>query len=347
MKLHSCKKIHNKKLAEGCKQCVKGRKSVLFITGKCHYNCFYCPISDDKRKDIIKINEHIVSDENAIEELVNEVKLCQSTGVGITGGDPLTVIGRTVKYIEALKKEFGKQFHIHLYTSLEFLTKEKLQQLDSAGLDELRLHPSIEDTKLWEKMKLTTDYSFIVGMEIPALPGKERETQELINYAFEQGIEFTNLNELEYSDTSDTRLTEKNYHVKNALSYGIRGSEELATQLIKKNKNKRIHYCSASFKDATQLGNRLLLRAQIVKQPFDIVDEEGMLTRGEIKGDIKAIYNELQQKDIVLEKERILIAPELLEQLWKDLKKKFPESTAAIVTEYPTDDHFIVEKEIL
>ena len=41
-------------LAKGCKQCVKGEKTVLFITGKCSLRCFYCPISDQKKnKDVI------------------------------------------------------------------------------------------------------------------------------------------------------------------------------------------------------------------------------------------------------------------------------------------------------
>ena len=46
------------KLAKGCQLCVKGRKSVLFSTGLCPRNCFFCPISDKKKNnDVIFINE--------------------------------------------------------------------------------------------------------------------------------------------------------------------------------------------------------------------------------------------------------------------------------------------------
>ena len=123
-------------LPKGCKMCVKGRKLVLFITGLCNRKCFYCPISDEKKdKDVVYANEwktDYCGGELAKEDInviLEEARLCGAEGAGITGGDPLLVLDRTVTAIKALKKEFGRKFHIHLYTSLRNIDREKLKKL--------------------------------------------------------------------------------------------------------------------------------------------------------------------------------------------------------------------------
>lgn len=377
--MKTCNKIKNGDLTKGCKACIEGRKSVLFITGKCHYQCFYCPISDDKRgKDVVKINERDLSTLTPIQReaaLIQEIKLCQSTGVGITGGDPLLVIDRTVRYIELLKKTFGKEFHIHLYTSLQCVTQEGLFALEKAGLDELRFHVPLENIHLWDKMEFATDLNMTIGVEIPAIPGMLEKTKELIYYCKEHGIiKFININELEFSDISQESLTEKGYYVKNELSYGIKNSEDIAKKAIEyaTSIDFPAHYCSASFKDEVQLGNRLQLRAQTVAKEYDEVDEEGMLLRGELRftseglaesfdgeytlSEIKEAleeYYDIPENMIDIEDERILLVGYILEEIWRDIQDHkedflFAEYLeAAIVKEYPTADHFILEKNIL
>lgn len=352
----TCQKLYSGKLAKGCKQCIKGRKSVLFITGLCHYKCFYCPISEDKRgKDLCKINEKIIGAPDTVRGLrdfLEECSLCQSRGVGITGGDPLVKTQRVCTYIKAAKKEFGKKFHTHLYTPLELVSKEKLQALYEAGLDEIRFHPNLEDDSLWKKMSLAKKFSWSVGVEIPAIPGLEKQAKKLLSFCKRSGfVHFVNLNELEYSDVGDDALIKRGLRVKDSLSYAITGSESLAERLVDFGRSIHlpVHYCSAQFKDAVQLANRFLLRAKKVAKDFDLVDKEGLLTRGEIltaspKKRLSSLCKEfsIPPRLVVAEEKRILIAPWILEKIAKNI----PE-TCAIVKEYPTADSFVVEREIL
>src|SRR3989344_4368502 len=119
-------------LCKGCKLCIKGRKSVIYITGLCPRNCYFCPLSDNrKNKDVIFTNERPIKN---LKEIVKEVKISKSTGAGITGGDPLIKLQRTIGTIKILKKTFGKKFHIHLFTSLNLINKSNLKKLHKARL---------------------------------------------------------------------------------------------------------------------------------------------------------------------------------------------------------------------
>jgi pyruvate formate-lyase activating enzyme-like uncharacterized protein len=62
-------------ICEGCKKCVRGKKLVWFITGKCERNCFYCPLSK-KRKNTDKIlaNEREC---NSISEVFLEIEIVE------------------------------------------------------------------------------------------------------------------------------------------------------------------------------------------------------------------------------------------------------------------------------
>jgi len=267
-------------LAKGCRHCVKGEKLVLFITGLCSRRCDFCPVSDKKLyKDVTYANEMQTTN---IKQIIQEAKLCSAEGAGITGGDPLIKIQNTCSAIRKLKKEFGKDFHIHLYAPLKLLNAKKLKKLHSAGLDEIRFHPDFEKPSEWNKLNLAKDYDWDVGVEIPVIPGKEKSILGLIYYIKDK-VDFLNLNELELADNAAWR-EKKNIKCKDELSYAIKGSDELAKKLLETcaNIGLRTHYCTCKLKDKVQLAKRIKRRAQNIKQKFDIVTNEGMIIRGAV-----------------------------------------------------------------
>ncbi len=335
-----------KKIAKGCKQCVRGEKLVLFITGICPRNCFYCPISDEKSKhDVIFANERPVK---KFSEVIDEAKMCNSKGAGVTGGDPLARISRTVKYIVGLKKEFGKKFHIHLYTSYDLVNSENLKKLYDAGLDEIRFHPDLDDDKLWGRIDEALKFDWDVGVEIPVIPGKLDGTKKLLQF-LNGKVKFVNLNELEMSDGKANSLSELGYVPKNFLSYGAAGSDEMAKKLLKFGKKFTyiIHYCTAKLKDRVQLSKRIKKRAKNAAEVFDVIREDGMLQRGAIyckKGQEKDVVAQLKEYEVPselykVEKCRIVTNVGVVMNL--DFSKWKP----AIVTEYPTWDKLVVELE--
>ncbi|MBT4446494.1 radical SAM protein [archaeon] len=369
-------------LPKGCRHCVKGGKLVLFITGLCPQRCFYCPVSEEKfAKDRIFANEREIT---TTEELIDEAKLIDATGAGITGGDPLTVPKRCKEYIEILKKTFGKDFHTHLYTPMKLVKRETLKLLYDAGLDEIRFHPDLDNDEMWDRIKLATEFDWDIGLEIPCLPDKEEQTKKLMDYA-KDFVTFINLNELEFSDTtvSHYKMSEHNYTPKNNTSYGVAGSAELARELIRYNKEKElgltVYFCPSRLKDKTQMGNRMKRRANNVKLPGDIVTSEGTLIRGIVylkeltpgfsyKKKIEAAQSDSDKKAALMsklqktkdeiadvfkkravtiddKKFRIIISKKFVE---KNVQKlKLMKLVPAVVEEYPSHDSLELEIEIL
>lgn len=358
-----------KQLPKGCQYCVKGEKLVLFITGICPRRCNFCPVSDHKyQKDVIYANEREVNNINA---LLEEAKAMKARGAGITGGDPLAKLERTVEYIKKLKQEFGKEFHIHLYTSLNLVNEESLKKLYQAGLDEVRFHLDLDNDKLWNKLTLAKKFDWDCGVEIPLIPNKN--IKKVIDFVHDK-VDFLNLNELEVADNEHSDLS--HFETKGELSYAVKSSLESGLLLLEYAKEKYdlpIHLCTAKLKDAVQLSNRIKREAKYSKHNFDIIDEEGLLIRGALylpelkpgvgyRKKLKEINKEeylaklnglldkiekITKNQFFLDKDklRILVSKKIV----KKNKQKFYNLglRPAIVTEYPTADQLEIEIEFL
>ncbi len=253
-------------LPEGCKYCLRGEKLVLFMTGKCPRNCWYCSLSSTRKKcKNIYANERLVKN---TKDLILEAEESNAKGAGITGGDPLVEYRKTKSYSQALKKRFGESFHIHIYLPLNLVDKNKIEQL-SHSVDEFRFHPSFlinDNLELMneeiEKIKMVCSVvgKDRMGLELPMMPNR----QEIMHHFIEKVhkyISFVNLNEFELSETNFEIVT-KNYTL-NEDTYTIRTSltqgKKLLKRLAKDKFDIKIHLCTARTKDAHQYVNRMKL----------------------------------------------------------------------------------------
>ena len=355
---------YSKKLGElpkGCQMCVRGEKLVLYITGICPRNCWYCPLSENrKNKDRIYVNEWKT---NSKKDMETEIRLGQAKGAGITGGDPLAKIDRTVDYIKFLKKKHGKDFHIHLYTSLVLVNEENMKKLYEAGLDEIRFHPDFKKKEDYKNFKYIKEYDWDIGIEIPVIPNEKENIIELINI-FKEDINFLNLNELEISELNSNEMYKRGFKEKSDISYAIKGSSKLANEILEYCKPFKfnVHFCTSKLKDRVQMQNRFKLRAESIKTKYDIITDEGLLLRGiiyiktnpkmtknEIITELKNTYNFLSKEGLELhldrKKLRLITYPEHVEQFKGKLKELG--LVPAIIEEDPTIEAFEVNKEFL
>ena len=360
----------------GCQYCVKGEKLVLFVTGLCPRRCYFCPVSDAKfNHDVTFANEREVENED---DLLEEANAMDAFGSGITGGDPLLKIERTIHYIQKLKEKYGEKFHIHLYTSLNLVTREKLQKLSTAGLDEIRFHLDLDSTVFWKNVEIAKDFPWKVGVEIPLLPLKKKELQEVIDF-INGKVDFLVLNELEMADNSQSKLCQMGFQTKDTMSYAVKGSLEVGLELleyIKKQWKLPTHLCTAKLKDSVQLTNRIQREGKNTKRKFDVITKEGILIRGalylpelapgfsyrrkiaeapkeELLAQLQNINRKLKQElhftdeDIIVDQRKMrLLVSAKNSRKHGALFKKY-NLLPAIVKEYPTADQLEIEVEFV
>jgi pyruvate formate-lyase activating enzyme-like uncharacterized protein len=275
-------------LSPACAQCKEGQKMVLFVTGLCRFRCFYCPVSPRRNQiDVVYANERRVESDA---DVLDEARAIGAAGTGITGGDPLGPIDRTEHYVRLLKAEFGASHNIHLYTHEP--NPEKLERLARAGLDEFRLHiphylwgPLSSDGGAYRSVLETAPlWGIRRGVEIPVLPDKEAELRRLLHTLEGIGVDFVNLNELEFSETNELKLHDRGYALDPRNGWGVLGSRAVAERVVRDTHwSVPVHYCSSRFKDGVQLRNRLLRRAERTAAPFAEITSDGTVRYGVVE----------------------------------------------------------------
>jgi pyruvate formate-lyase activating enzyme-like uncharacterized protein len=177
-----------------------------------------------------------------------------------------------------------------------------------------------------------------------------------LKWANDLGVNWINLNELEFSERNSHILNHKNFKLKNDISAGVKGSEESAFNILKKvalrNYDIGVHYCSASFKDGIQLSNRIKRRAKNIVRSHEIISDEGTIIKGVIytkRNNLYNLYNSIKKEFKIMdthiyldeEKERIEIGVWILEEIAELLMKR--KIKCYMIEEYPTADRLEVE----
>jgi pyruvate formate-lyase activating enzyme-like uncharacterized protein len=283
---------------EGCIQCQMGSKLVLFITGNCHWQCDYCPLSETRRDvDWMFANERRCE---TFDEVIEEARAMRATGAGITGGDPLMSKERTLEGISRLKSEFGSEFHLHMYTSIPF-RPDVARDFADAGLDEIRFHLlGLDAERYRSSISACAQAGILTGVEIPCEPDKREELLLLLDDLRTFDISFLNLNELEITVGNHENMELRGFNLSTEITAGASGSNELAYELksrvmaaeqglpdptdgaVREPFGFHLKFCTAVFKDAGQLRRRFLRRGESIISPHEVLTEDGTLIFGAI-----------------------------------------------------------------
>ncbi len=276
---------------------------VLFVTGRCRRTCWYCPLSRERKgRDVVFANERRVSSPS---EAIEVAESMSALGTGVTGGEPLLELDRVVEYTRALKEHFGPDHQIHLYTGLapDEAVLRRLQGL----VDEIRLHPPHEswpcilETDFARSALLARQMGFLIGIEVPALPGIEDLAAAL------PLLDFLNINELEWGETCAAAMRERGLEPEDGVHNAVLGARRWAESLSLLPK---VHFCSSVFKDSVQLRERLKRIAANTARPFEEVTDDGTVVYGVLEpaAPVDEFLESLDEDDYVVCEGRVEMA---------------------------------------
>ena len=238
-------------LSPGCRLCVEGSWSCLFINGICNASCFYCPTSQ-REAGIPTTNNLFFEDK---EKYVSYLKLFGFQGASISGGEPLLTLDKTLSYIEAVKDELGDKIYLWLYTNGILLTKEIAQSLAQAGLDEIRLDIGAVGYSL-KGVSLAVESIPRVSVEIPAVPEDYPLLSQKLVEMGERGVKHLNLHQMRLTPHNFPHLVKRGYTFLHGAKVTVMDSELTALKLLLYQQENKIplsiNYCSFVYKNRFQ-----------------------------------------------------------------------------------------------
>lgn len=207
-----------------------------------------------------------------------------ATGTGITGGDPMLDLEKTLEAVRQLKAAFGSSHHIHAYTSIPF-DPARAADFAEAGLDEIRFHLLDGTTaKYRATMEACAAGGIEVGVELPCEPDKEEQLFALLDDLDSTAVSFLNLNELEITVGNQENMDVRGFNLSGGITAAAEGSAELALRLKEAAADKSYHlkFCTAKYKDAGQLRNRFKRRGQATLRPYEVLSDDDTILFGAI-----------------------------------------------------------------
>ena len=288
---------HN--LSPGCRACLEGNWSCLFITGNCNCRCFYCPTAQDVGGEPGTNN----LDFPKVDDYVDYLARFGFTGASISGGEPLLVLEKSLQYLRAMRRRLGDTVHLWLYTNGTLLTRDIAMRLREAGLDEIRVDIGATGYVL-DQVRLAVGLIPHVTVEIPAIPEEGGQLQQKLVEMADSGVNYLNLHQLRLTNHNFDHLLGRGYTFLHGESVTVLESELTALELLRYSLDQKlalgVNYCSFVYKNRFQgAAGRRRAGAQIAKN-HEEVTAAGYLRSLALSGpcaDIQRQVERLQRLD--------------------------------------------------
>ena len=279
-------------LSPGCRQCVAGTWSCLFINASCNASCFYCPTPQD-RKEVPATNNLLFRHPDAY---ATYLKRLGFKGASISGGEPLLTLNRTLAFLRAARQALGRKGHLWLYTNGILLTREIAAQLAAAGLDEIRFDIGATGYQC-HKIAAASGLIPVISVEIPAVPEALPTLKQVLPEFPQLGVKHLNLHQLRLTRHNFRSLTERNYTFLHGEKVTVLDSELAALEIlgfVKRTKLKLpVNYCSFVFKHRYQKAAGRLRVAALEKRSWETLTSAGFIRKLALCGTLEKLQQQI------------------------------------------------------
>lgn len=252
------------KFPKGCISCLFGDGlGGIRKTHQCNLLCKFCYYHDniDSQEPIPdgmwEIGETLYYEED-IDLLLSIQK--KPSGIAYVYLEPFLEIE---KYYGIIKKLSEAGIYQHMYTNGSLCTRENLQKLGEAGLNELRFNLGAVkcSDKVIENMAIAKEYIPMVGIETPMTPEFYDEFQKKKEKILGTGIDFINCAELHFGeDNINNYVGERMYMARRGYISPLWSREitfKLMKQACEENWPIVVHDCSNHTKYSRELNKNL------------------------------------------------------------------------------------------
>ena len=207
--------IYVNTISPACVACQKGVGSATFFTSlQCHRDCYYCFNPNQVEYAYFQQNKR---------DPAQELAQIRAAGkrvdyLALTGGEPLLHKAEATAFFQTATDTFP-QAHTRLYTTGDHANEATLQQLQEAGLEEIRfsirMHDLAQGHRLtFERIALAKQYIPTVMVEMPILPGTLEEMKAVLLELERLQIHSINLLEFCYPFANPQAFNQRGFKVK-------------------------------------------------------------------------------------------------------------------------------------
>ena len=239
--------MFTRSLPPGCRGCLGGKGTNLYVTGLCTRDCFFC-FNTKPRKDEIVVHGFKIKEPEEAAQIVERYGL---HSVGISGGEPLLFPERVLRIIRSLRS-LKNRVRIDLYSNGDRATDDMLARLKEEGLDAVRFNLVANEFDISPVRRALRHFKE-VAVEIPAVPDRLDDLKGMVLELDRAGAPYLNIHELFSCRENDARVRDEGYAAQKEASEALLWSpvadgEEAALSLLlfalENAKTLSAYYCS-------------------------------------------------------------------------------------------------------